>query len=33
VLAEGPPTETLTPSCIGALYDLAPEVVAPLLRR
>jgi iron complex transport system ATP-binding protein len=31
VIAEGPPGETVTPSLIGALYDLDAEVVAPLL--
>jgi iron complex transport system ATP-binding protein len=33
VIAEGPPADTLTPSLIGALYDVDADVVAPLLAR
>jgi iron complex transport system ATP-binding protein len=33
VIAEGPPTETMTPPLIGALYDVDPAIVGPLVAR
>ena len=31
ILAEGPPSQVLTPELVGALFDVAPPLVAPIL--